>query len=345
MPKKTRQLQVLLKESEQPGFWQNRDRAIEVSKKISELKEEIELFENLEKKVSELEELWVLAKKDENLAKELNLLVSKVSKEIRQLELKRFLGGPYDQGSALIEIFAGAGGQDAQDWARILLRMYERYAQKKGWSTRIIHQSFGPGVWAGEPGIKEASLEVEGKYAYGFLKGERGVHRLVRISPFSPQNLRHTSFAKVNVLPLAIAQGKVKIEIKPEDLKIETFRASGPGGQYVNRRESAVRIHHLPTGLVVSCQSERVQGLNRAKALEILKAKLLDLKEQEFKIKKKELGVSDVVASFGNQIRSYVMHPYKQVKDLRTNFETQDIEAVLDGELDPFIEAEIMQKT
>ncbi len=340
---KEKQLAALQKESEQAGFWRNKDRAIKVSQKIADLKQEIEHFRSLEQKISELKELLSLAKGDENLQKELSLSAGRVANEIRQTELKIFLAGPYDQGSALLEIFSGAGGQDAQDWARMLLRMYKRYAERKGWQAKVLHQSFGPGVWAGEPGIKEAALEVAGKYAYGFLKGECGVHRLVRISPFSPQNLRHTSFVRVDVLPLQVAEGKAQIELKLEDLKFDTFRASGPGGQYVNRRESAVRVHHLPTGLVVSCQSERLQGLNRAKALEILKAKLLALKQEQLEKKKKELGVGNVSASWGNQIRSYVMHPYKQVKDLRTNFETHDIDAVLDGDLDPFIETQIQK--
>jgi peptide chain release factor 2 len=214
--------------------------------------------------------------------------------------------------------------------------MYQRYSVRKGFSTKIIHQAFGEaGGPEGRIGTKSVTLEVKGLYAYGFLKKETGVHRLVRISPFSAQKLRHTSFALVEVLPEI---EKVKdIKIKPEELKIETFRSSGPGGQYVNKRESAVRISHLPTGISVSSQSERLQGQNREKAMKILYAKILQLKEKEQKKEIKEIKGERKSASWGNQIRSYVLHPYKLVKDLRTNLETSDVERVLDGDLDEFI--------
>ena len=205
-----------------------------------------------------------------------------------------------------------------------------------------MHQSFGEGGGPeGRIGTKQVSLEIQGNFAYGFLKKESGVHRLVRISPFSPKQLRHTSFALVEVLPEIGKTEESEIKIKPEDLKLETFRASGPGGQYVNRRESAVRITHLPTGIVVSCQSERLQGVNREKAMKILVAKLYQLKEKESQKELKKIKGEQISASWGNQIRSYVLHPYKMVKDLRTGVETADVESVLDGNLDEFIEAEI----
>ncbi len=250
------------------------------------------------------------------------------------------MSGKYDKNDAVLEISAGAGGNDAQDWATMLLRMYQRYCQKKGFQTKIIHQSFGEGVGPeGRIGTKNVILEIKGKYAYGILKRETGVHRLVRQSPFSAKKLRHTSFALVEVLPIIDKEKEIKI--KQEDLRIDFFRASGPGGQYVNRRESAVRIVHLPTKITVSCQSERLQGLNKEKALRILYSKLERLKEEE---KKKELNKvrgDFVSASWGNQIRSYVLYPYKLVKDLRTGIEISEVDNVLDGELDEFIESEI----
>ena len=297
---------------------------------MGELKKEVKEFEELE---VELE----LARTKE----ELNAL----ERKIKEKEIKVFLSGKYDRGDAILNIYAGAGGLDAQDWAALLLRMYERYCAKKGFKTKILHQSFGEGIGPeGRIGIKSATLEVKGDWAFGFLKKESGVHRLVRISPFSPKALRHTSFALVEVLPdISLDEGS-EIKIRPEDLKIETFRASGPGGQYVNRRESAVRITHLPTGIVVSCQSERLQGANREKAMKVLMGKLYQLKLEETKKKIKQFKSGAISPSWGNQIRSYVLHPYKLVKDLRTGVETSEVESVLDGELDQFIEADIFPK-
>jgi len=223
--------------------------------------------------------------------------------------------------------------------------MYQRYSQRKGYKIVVLHQSFGEGGGPeGRIGIKSATLEIQGNFAFGFLKEESGVHRLVRISPFSPKKLRHTSFVLVEIIPKISEKEIIEIKIRPEDLKVETFRASGPGGQYVNRRESAVRITHLPTGIKVACQSERLQGLNRQKAIEILVAKL-----HQFKTAKKEKEIAKlkgkrVSASWGNQIRSYVSHPYKLAKDLRTGIETSDIEGVLDGDLDDFVRAELKLK-
>jgi len=241
-----------------------------------------------------------------------------------------------------LSIYSGAGGQDAQDWATILLRMYERYCQQKEFKTKILEQSFGEaGGPEGRIGTKSATLEIKGKYAFGFLKKETGVHRLVRISPFSPQKLRHTSFTLIEVLPEISKIDEEEMKISPDDLRIDVFRASGPGGQYVNKRESAIRITHLPTNIVVSCQNERLQGLNKDKAMKLLYAKLYQRKEEERQKEIKEVKGKPVSAEWGSQIRSYVLHPYKMVKDLRTNIETSNVEAVLDGNLNEFIEAEI----
>ena len=260
---------------------------------------------------------------------------------MRKVERRVFLSGKYDKGNAILSIYAGAGGRDAQDWVTMLLRMYERYCAFKGFKTKILHQSFGEaGGPEGRIGTKQVSLEVRGNYAYGHLKRESGVHRLVRISPFSPQKLRHTSFALVEVLP-EIRVEESEIKIRPEELKVEFYRASGPGGQYVNKRETSVRITHLPTGIVVSCQSERLQGENREKAIEMLLAKLYQLKEEEKKKEISKIKGEKISIEWGNQIRSYVLHPYKMVKDLRTQVETSKVEEVLDGNLVQFIEAEI----
>jgi len=331
----------LEKESQKSGFWDNKEKAVEVSQKISDLTEEINKFRNLEKDIGDLEELTA----DESLAGEVAGKIAEFENKIKKEEIKNFLSGKYDKNNAILQIFSGAGGQDAQDWATMLLRMYERYCGIKGFQTKILHQAFGEGGGPeGRIGTKSATLEIKGNYAYGLFKKETGVHRLVRISPFSAQKLRHTSFALVEVLPELAKKEEEDIKTKPEDLKIETFRASGPGGQYVNKRETAVRITHLPTGVVVSSQSERLQGQNRENAMKILYAKLSKLKEEEQKKEIKQIKGERVSASWGNQIRSYVLHPYKLVKDLRTNLETSEVEKVLDGQLEEFITAEIKIK-
>lgn len=276
------------------------------------------------------------------MASEIELKLKNLASLVETEEIKVFLSGKYDKGNAILEIYSGAGGVDAQDWATILFRMFQRFCERKGFQIKIIHQSFGEaGGPEGRIGTKSATLEIKGKYAYGFLKKESGVHRLVRQSPFSAKKLRHTSFALVAVLPEIGKQEEAEIEIKEEDLRMDKFRSSGPGGQNVNKRETAVRITHLPTGIAVSSQSERLQGLNREKAMKILYAKLYQLKEAEKEKELKEVKGEQVSASWGNQIRSYVLHPYKLIKDLRTDMETSDVDSVLDGDLDEFIEAEI----
>jgi len=314
-----------------PDFWNDNENASKVQQEISEVKNEVEGVEKIEKDLQDFEIL-----QDENLLNE-------IEREIDRQEFKTFLSGKYDKNNAILEIFSGAGGQDAQDWATMLLRMYERYCVAKGFKTQILHQAFGEsGGPEGRIGTKSVTMEIKGSYAYGFLKKESGVHRLVRQSPFNAQKLRQTSFANVNVLPEI--QEKEFEEIKPDDLKIDTFKASGPGGQYVNKTESAVRITHIPTGVVVASQSERLQGKNKEHAMKILYAKLYQLKEEQHAKELKEIKGNQVSVGFGSQIRSYVLHPYKMVKDLRTQYETSDTESVLDGKLDEFIETELKMK-
>lgn len=265
-----------------------------------------------------------------------------LERKIQEYKKLVLLKGKYDRNNAILEIFAGAGGLDAQDWATMLLRMYERYCQAQGWKTTILHHSFGePGGPEARLGTKEVSLEIKGSYAFGLLKGERGVHRLVRLSPFSAKQLRHTSFAKVDVLPLLQEKEVSQFQIKPEELRVETFRASGPGGQYVNKRETAVRLTHLPSKITVACQTERLQGLNRKKAMQMLYGKIVQLKERERREELAKVKGKPVKPEWGNQIRSYVLQPYRMVKDLRTGIESSDVEGVLDGELDEFINAEL----
>ncbi len=325
---------------EGPNLWQDKARATKINQEFAELSEEIEKFTAWKKEIQDLEELSRFSG-TQDFTKELETKTSFFEKEIEKEEIKRFFSGPYDRRSATLSIYSGAGGQDAQDWAAILLRMYQRYCEKKGFETKILYQTFGEPSPEGQIGIKSVTVDVKGVYAYGFLKGENGVHRLVRVSPFSAQKLRHTSFARVEVLPEFDKDIEKEINIRPEDLKTETFRASGPGGQYVNRRESAIRITHTPTGITVSCQSERLQGQNREKAMRLLYSRLYQLKLREKETEKLKIRGARISAEWGNQIRSYVLHPYKLVKDTRTKVETSDVEGVLDGKLDEFIDAEI----
>ncbi len=313
---KKKQIEEIEKKMQSADFWQDHEKA---QKLVSELS-------NLKKEVAEIDELETLAETDPTEAE----------KRLKSLRLKTLFSGKYDKNDALLEVFSGAGGVDAQDWAGMLFRMYQRYAEKNNFSFKILHQSFGE-----QNGIKSATAEIKGRFAYGYLKGESGVHRLVRISPFSAKNLRHTSFALVDFLPLV---EDISFQIKPEDLRIDTFKSSGPGGQNVNKLETAVRVTHLPTGLAVAVQSERSQSQNKEKALQVLYARLAQLMEKEkieeiskLKSQKEPGGIE-----WGSQIRSYVLHPYKMVKDHRTGVESSQPEKVLDGELNEFIEKEII---
>jgi len=338
---KEKELKELESKTQGADFWKDNVAAAKVSQQISELKEDMEKMELLKKELADIKELNDLKKEDESFAEDLNKKYQALAEKTEKEEFKMFLSGQYDKNNAILEIFSGAGGQDSQDWATMLLRMYEKYFAKKGLKVQVLHQAFGDaGGPEGRIGTKSVTLEVKGRYAYGFLKKETGVHRLVRISPFSSQKLRHTSFALVEVLPEIDTQ-EAELEIKPEDLRVDTFRASGPGGQYVNKTESAIRITHLPTGIVVASQSERLQGKNKDNAIKILHAKLYQLRQDEQKKKLKEIKGDQISASWGNQIRSYVLHPYQMVKDLRTQYETSDTQGVLNGDLEKFIESEI----
>ena len=322
------ELKGLEKMMSKPGFWDNQKEAASISQQAGDLKEEIEKWENLEKNIKELEELS--QDTDPDLLEQLREELRKKTKEFERLETEVLLSGKYDSRHALISIHAGAGGVDAQDWAEMLLRMYLRFCEKKGWKTRILDLSPGQ-----EAGIKSVTFLAKGRRAYGYLKSEAGVHRLVRISPFDAEAMRHTSFALVEVLP-ELPAGQV--EIKEDDLRIDVFRSSGHGGQSVNTTDSAVRITHLPTKITVVCRNERSQLQNKETALKILQAKLLALEEEKREQEEKEIRGEIKKAEWGSQIRSYVLHPYKMVKDHRTGWETQEVDKVLDGELDEFIE-------
>ena len=292
----------------------------------------MESWRELEKKVADIAELIPLAEEDTVLNQEIQSEVEKVASRLDELELEMAFSGEYDARNAILAIHAGAGGTESQDWAQMLLRMYLRWAERRGYKAEILDVSPGE-----EAGIKSAVIGISGDYACGYLKSEHGVHRLVRLSPFDADHARHTSFVMVEVMPEAEVDVDVKIE--PDDMKIDTFRSSGPGGQHMQKTSSAVRLTHLPTGLVVTCQSERSQYQNKEIALKILQARLLKLELAKQAEERARLKGKRIAAGWGNQIRSYVLHPYKMVKDHRTDYQTSDAEAVLDGELDGFITA------
>ncbi len=297
-------------------------------RRLTGLRAEVERWRGLEQRVRDALELAALG--DDSLSEELDLETRRLADEIGALEYRLLLSGPYDASDAIIAIHAGAGGTDAQDWAEMLLRMYLRWAEARGYQAEVIDRLYGE-----EAGIKRATVSVAGPDAYGYLRTERGVHRLVRLSPFDQAHRRHTSFALVEVWP--DLGNEVHVDIQPTDLEIETFRASSAGGQHVQKNETAVRITHLPSGIVVSCQNERSQTQNRETALRILRARLLQLEEEKRRAELADLKGEHVDAGWGNQIRSYVLHPYQMVKDHRTEHETGNVEAVLDGRLDDFM--------
>lgn len=317
-----------------PDFWSDQERARETGQKLSELKEEILTWENMKREAEDLLEIAALDEKDQavNLREEAEKKYNDLEKKLNELEFFILFFDKHDRANAIMAIHAGAGGTDAQDWAEMLLRMYLRFCEKKNFKVRVIDESRG-----GEAGIKSVFFEVEGRYAYGCLKSEAGVHRLVRISPFDAEKMRHTSFALVEVLP-EIEEIK-EIEIKPDDLRIDVYRSGGHGGQSVNTTDSAVRIVHLPTKITVTCQSERSQLQNKERAMKVLRSKVYQYYQTELEEEKQKLRGEYTEAAWGNQARSYILHPYKMVKDHRTDFEVGDAERVLDGDLDELVEA------
>jgi len=301
-------------------------------RQLAEQKKLVQSWRELEKKVADIAELISLAQEDTSLWIEIQSEIDRVASCLDELELDMAFTGEYDARNAILTLHAGAGGTESQDWAGMLLRMYLRWAERHGYKAEILDISPGE-----EAGIKSAVIEVSGNYACGYLKSEHGVHRLVRLSPFDADHARHTSFVLVEVMPEAEADVDVKIE--PDDLKVDVFRSSGPGGQHMQKTSSAVRLTHLPTGLVAACQSERSQHQNKEIALKILQARLLELELAKRAEERARLKGKRIAAGWGNQIRSYVLHPYKMVKDHRTNYQTSDADAVLDGELDDLITA------
>lgn len=322
-----------------PDFWNNPDQAKEQSQQLSELQKEFGTWEKLQHEVDETEELVRMAESDQDssLAEDINKKIAELYTRFEDLEFYILLDGDYDQSDAIVSLHAGAGGVDAQDWAEILLRMITRFCEQRDWRVKVLDLSRGT-----EAGIKSVTLHISGRYAYGYLQSENGVHRLVRISPFDAEQMRHTSFAQMEVIP---DLGEIaEVEIKDEDIRIDVFRAGGNGGQSVNTTDSAVRIVHIPTNIVVTCQNEKSQHQNKASALKILKSKLYKLYMDEQAAEKKKLRGDYSSAEWGNQIRSYVLHPYKMVKDHRTQYESNNPDRVLDGDLMGFMEAYLRWK-
>ncbi|QQR61191.1 peptide chain release factor 2 [Candidatus Uhrbacteria bacterium] len=328
-----KEMAALEAESNAPDFWSDQDRAKRESQELAELKKEYDSWNNIRMAIMDNQELlgMAIADKDESVSADVEKRLGELEKHYIDLEFTLLFSGNYDEKNAILSIHAGAGGTDAQDWAEMLMRMFFRYAENKGWHVRLLDESRG-----GEAGIKSATFEITGRYAYGHLKSEHGVHRLVRQSPFNSDALRQTSFALVEVVPEI--DESIDIEIDPKDLRIDTFMSGGKGGQSVNTTYSAVRIVHIPTKITVTCQNERSQTQNRETAMKILKSKLLKLKEEELQKEKLKLRGEYQSAEWGSQIRSYVIHPYHMVKDHRTGVETADTDAVLGGDLDRFVE-------
>lgn len=332
-------LEEIDKETENPGFWDNPEKAQELLKKKKSLETKIGKYESLEQGFTDIEELIILAEEmeDEDEAEEIVASFAQLQEELDELKLDTLLDGKYDHNNAIVSIHAGTGGVDAMDWAQMLLRMYTRWAEKRGYKVTLVDLQDDT-----EAGIKSATIIVEGENAYGYLKNEKGVHRLVRISPFNSAGKRQTSFSALEVMPEI--EDDMTVEIDPEDLRIDTYRSSGAGGQHVNKTDSAIRITHLPTHIVVTCQNERSQHQNREVAMKILASKLMELKEQEHKENLKELKGDFSMITWGSQIRSYVFQPYTMVKDHRTGAEVGNVNAVMDGDIDYFINEKLKQR-
>lgn len=329
-----KKLAELEEKSAAPDFYSDMEATQKTLRAIKQCKVTIESYESLHGKWEDTLTLIELADEaeDASVLPEVEQNVAELSEELEKTKLAALLSGPYDKNNAIISIHAGAGGTEAQDWAQMLLRMYQRFAERRGYSVTTMDFLDGD-----EAGIKSATILIEGQNAYGYLKCEKGVHRLVRISPFDASSRRHTSFASVDVMP--DMDDDIEVNINPDDLKIDAFRSSGAGGQHINKTSSAIRITHIPTGIVVSCQNERSQHQNKDYAMKMLKAKLLEIAEREHKEKIEDIKGEQKEIGWGSQIRSYVFHPYSMVKDHRTSFETGNTAAVMDGDIDGFINA------
>ena len=330
----------LEKAASEPGLWDDADNARMVTTELGRVTEDIDLLAGLAERLSDARTLNELIDEegDESLRPEVEELLADLDRQLRALELRSLFAGSYDDGDAVAEIHAGAGGTDAQDWAEMMLRMYSRWAERRGFEIEVEEATPGQ-----EAGLLSATFLIKGRYAFGLLAAERGVHRLVRISPFDAQHRRQTSFASLDVVPFLEDVSDV-VEIDEKDLRVDTYRSSGAGGQHVNKTDSAVRLTHLPTGIVVTCQNQRSQTQNKAKAMQVLGAKLAERQRAEHQATLDELSGDRTDNAWGNQIRSYVLAPYQLVKDLRSSQETGNVEAVLDGDLDEFIEAELRRR-
>ncbi|MBP1720542.1 MAG: bacterial peptide Chain Release Factor 2 [Deltaproteobacteria bacterium] len=335
-----KRLEELEKSTSRQDLWDQPDRARDLLKEKTRVEATIERFKKLESAARDLEELYEIAREeaDEKTLAELDSDADSILENVRDEEIRSLLGQAEDGKNAIMTIHAGAGGTEAQDWAEMLLRMYLRWGEKKGFKTRILDYQYGE-----EAGVKSATIHVEGEYAFGYSKAESGIHRLVRISPFDASSRRHTSFASVFVYPEV--DDEIVVDIDEKDLKIDTYRSGGKGGQHVNKTDSAVRITHIPTNIVVQCQNERSQHKNKAMALKVLRSRLFELKRKEQEEKKDALHSSKKDIAWGSQIRSYVLHPYKLIKDHRTNLEVGNVQKVLDGEIDDFIEAYLLSES
>ncbi len=323
----------------QPGFWDNNEKAQKTLQKRAGLQRTVTIWKELHEKCEDVAAMMdlIAEEEDESLASEVSADLADLEEKITGAEFKAMLSGESDANNAILAVNSGAGGTESQDWAQMLLRMYLRWADRNGYKTEILDTQYGE-----EAGIKSATVIVTGDYAYGYLKAEIGVHRLVRISPYDSNKRRHTSFASVFVYPEI--EDEIEIEVRDEDLRVDVYRASGPGGQGVNTTDSAVRLTHLPSGIVVQCQNERSQIKNKSSAMKVLKSRLYEMEIEKQEDEKKEMAKQKKKIEWGSQIRSYVLHPYRMVKDVRTGVEMGNVDAVLDGDLEKFIEAYLMQE-
>ena len=335
-----KEVEELEKQAAEPGFWDDMEQSQKVLQKTKQLKDKIESYERLKNLREDTLMMIDLAEEDNDagLVEDVKKSVEEIQESVEKMTLDTLLNGPYDKNNAIMSFHAGAGGTEAQDWCQMLIRMYQMWAQKNGYTVNVLDSLDGD-----EAGIKSCTIEISGTNAYGYLKAEKGIHRLVRISPFNSQGKRMTSFASIEVMPEL--DDNVEIDIRPEDIKMDTFRASGAGGQHINKTDSAVRLTHIPTGVVTSCQTQRSQHQNKDYAMKMLVAKLLELAQEQQKEKISEIKGEQKDNGWGSQIRSYVFQPYTMVKDLRTGYEMGNIGAVMDGDLNGFINAYLKAKS